>query len=233
MRLTQLSPFSLNFPSPECALREPNGLLALGGDLSPSRLMLAYQSGIFPWYSPGDPILWWSPDPRAVLYPQRFHQSRSFQRFLRHNPYRVTLNQDFDRVIALCAANREEGTWITPEISMAYRQLHQQGVAHSIEVWRGPTLVGGIYGVALGALFCGESMFSLADNASKTGLWALCHHLIRQGGQLIDCQVINPHTASLGAEEMSRRDYLAALAGLQTKRLAPDAWQAQTLNLAL
>jgi len=174
MRLVQLSRQSIAFPSPEGALREPNGLLALGGDLSPSRLLMAYQHGIFPWFSPGDPILWWSPDPRAVLWPGQFHLSRSMKRFHQRSPYRVTLNHAFGQVIEGCANNRDEGTWITSSIVKAYHQLHELGHAHSIEVWQGETLVGGMYGVAQGALFCGESMFSRAENASKTALLIFC-----------------------------------------------------------
>ncbi|MBN0855537.1 leucyl/phenylalanyl-tRNA--protein transferase, partial [Pseudomonas aeruginosa] len=168
MRLVQLSRHSIAFPSPEGALREPNGLLALGGDLSPARLLMAYQRGIFPWFSPGDPILWWSPDPRAVLWPEQFHLSRSMKRFHQRSPYRVTLNHAFGEVIEGCASDRDEGTWITSSIVRAYHQLHELGHAHSIEVWQENTLVGGMYGVAQGALFCGESMFSRAENASKT-----------------------------------------------------------------
>ncbi len=231
MRLAQLSHYSLSFPPAESALREPNGLLALGGDLNPSRLIIAYQNGIFPWYSPGDPILWWSPDPRAVLYPESFHQSRSLRRFLRQSPFTVTIDRAFDRVIEHCAEGRDEGTWITPDILLAYQQLHQQGIAHSIEVWEQDILVGGIYGVAMGALFCGESMFSLRENASKTGLWAFCRHFSRCGGQLIDCQVINPHTASLGAEEISRRAYLDALETLQHQTTSSELWLTQTLDV--
>jgi leucyl/phenylalanyl-tRNA--protein transferase len=229
MRLIQLSRYSLDFPSPEVALREPNGLLALGGDLSPARLLLAYQRGIFPWYSPGDPILWWSPDPRAVLDPARFHISRSFKRFLRHMPYRITLNHAFADVVAGCASERAEGTWIVPEVSAAFYKLHQLGHAHSVEVWLHDELVGGLYGVAQGALFCGESMFSRRENASKTALKTFCDYFTRQGGKLIDCQVLNPHTASLGAAEIPRRWYLQQLLVMQHQPLAPDCWQPQTL----
>ncbi|HBD81356.1 MAG TPA: leucyl/phenylalanyl-tRNA--protein transferase, partial [Leclercia adecarboxylata] len=179
MRLVQLSRHSLAFPSPEGALREPNGLLALGGDLSPSRLLMAYQRGIFPWFSPGDPILWWSPDPRAILWPERFHLSRSMKRFHAHSPYRVTLNHAFGQVIEGCASDRAEGTWVTPEVIHAYHRLHELGYAHSIEVWQGDDLVGGMYGVAQGTLFCGESMFSRAVNASKTALLVFCDRFTR------------------------------------------------------
>lgn len=229
MRLIQLSRDSIAFPSPEGALREPNGLLALGGDLSPARLLMAYQRGIFPWFSPGDPILWWSPDPRAVLYPQQFHLSRSMKRFHNRTPYRVTLNHAFERVIIGCAEDREEGTWITQDIVEAYQRLHELGYAHSIEVWEGEELVGGMYGVIQGTLFCGESMFSRRENASKTALLVFCRHFIRHGGRLIDCQVLNTHTASLGAVEIPRRDYLRHLADLRAEPLISRCWVPQTL----
>lgn len=191
MRLVQLSRHSIAFPSPEGALREPNGLLALGGDLSPARLLMAYQRGIFPWFSPGDPILWWSPDPRAVLWPESLHISRSMKRFHKRSPYRVTMNYAFGQVIEGCASDREEGTWITRGVVEAYHRLHELGHAHSIEVWREDELVGGMYGVAQGTLFCGESMFSRMENASKTALLVFCEEFIGHGGKLIDCQVLN------------------------------------------
>lgn len=229
MRLVQLSRHSIAFPSPEGALREPNGLLALGGDLSPARLLMAYQRGIFPWFSPGDPILWWSPDPRAVLWPGALHISRSMKRFHKSSPYRVTVNHAFGQVIAGCASDREEGTWITESIVTAYHRLHELGHAHSIEVWRGEELVGGMYGVAQGALFCGESMFSRAENASKTALLVFCQAFSLAGGQLIDCQVLNDHTASLGATDIPRRLYLEHLASLRTKPLPSHFWVPKTL----
>ncbi|RPH28984.1 leucyl/phenylalanyl-tRNA--protein transferase [Buttiauxella warmboldiae] len=230
MRLIQLSRDSIAFPSPEAALREPNGLLALGGDLSPARLLMAYQRGIFPWFSPGDPILWWSPDPRAVLLPEQFHLSRSMKRFHRRSPYRVTLNHAFERVISACADDREEGTWITPDIIDAYMRLHELGHAHSVEVWEGEEPIGGMYGVAQGALFCGESMFSRRENASKTALLVFCQHFINYGGRLIDCQVLNAHTASLGAVEIPRREYLAQLAIFRPLQLPAYCWVPQILS---
>lgn len=229
MRLVQLSRHSIAFPSPEGALREPNGLLALGGDLSPARLLMAYQRGIFPWFSPGDPILWWSPDPRAVLFPDRFHLSRSMKRFHRQSPYRVTLNYAFDRVIEGCAEDRSDGTWITPEVIIAWQRLHELGHAHSIEVWQEKELVGGMYGVAQGALFCGESMFSRRENGSKTALLVFCEYFMQQGGRLIDCQVLNAHTASLGATEISRRSYLNWLDELRLQPLPGACWVPKTL----
>ncbi|EJF29369.1 leucyl/phenylalanyl-tRNA--protein transferase [Enterobacter sp. Ap-916] len=230
MRLVQLSRDSIAFPSPEGALREPNGLLALGGDLTPARLLMAYQRGIFPWFSPGDPILWWSPDPRAILYPAQFHLSRSMKRFHRTSPYTVTLNHAFERVLYGCASDRNEGTWITADIVEAYLRLHELGHAHSVEVWEGKELVGGMYGVAQGALFCGESMFSRRVNASKTALLVFCQHFIRHGGKLIDCQVLNEHTASLGVIEIPRREYLQALAELRLQHLGSHCWVPQMLS---
>lgn len=224
MRLVQLSRNTLAFPSPEGALREPNGLLALGGDLSPARLLMAYQQGIFPWFSPGDPILWWSPDPRAVLWPEKFHLSRSMKRFHKSSPYRITLNHAFERVIHGCAEDRDEGTWITDSILQAYYRLHELGHAHSVEVWRGDELVGGMYGVVQGALFCGESMFSRAENASKSALLVFCQAFEQSGGRLLDCQVLNNHTASLGAVEIPRKAYLEQLAELRAMSLPPRFW---------
>jgi len=229
MRLIQLSRESLNFPPLEMALREPNGLLAMGGDLSPARLLSAYHRGIFPWFSPGDPILWWSPDPRAVMLPGSFHLSRSMKRFHQKSPYRVTLNQRFAEVIEGCAADRHEGTWITAEVIQAWHKLHALGHAHSIEVWRDETLVGGMYGLALGQIFCGESMFSRSENASKTALLVFSDWFHRQGGRLIDCQVLNPHTASLGATEISRTRYLQDVNRFSQQPLAADCWQTQRL----
>ena len=229
MRLVQLSRHTIAFPSPEVALREPNGLLALGGDLSPARLLMAYQRGIFPWFSPGDPILWWSPDPRAVLWPGEFHVSRSMRRFHKSSPYRVTLNHAFGQVIDGCAEDRHEGTWITQDIVLAYHRLHELGHAHSVEVWCDDTLVGGMYGVAQGALFCGESMFSRRENASKTALLVFSEFFFRAGGRLIDCQVLNPHTASLGAVEIPRRDYLEHLGLLRQQSLHSHFWLPQEL----
>lgn len=229
MHLIQLARDSLLFPPPEMAMREPNGLLAMGGDLSPARLLSAYHQGIFPWFSSGDPILWWSPDPRAVLFPEKFHLSRSMKRFHQRSPYRVTLNECFQEVIEGCASDREEGTWITNEVKRAWLQLYDAGHAQSVEVWLDKTLVGGIYGLALGQIFCGESMFSRSENASKTALLVFSDYFRRQGGKLIDCQVLNPHTASLGAEEIARAEYLNQLKLLAPGTLNPHCWHRQTL----
>ncbi|EQA4234929.1 leucyl/phenylalanyl-tRNA--protein transferase [Serratia marcescens] len=230
MRIVKLSPQSLAFPSPESALRDPNGLLAIGGDLTAPRLLAAYERGIFPWYSPGEAILWWSPDPRAVLFPTEFHLNRSLKRFLRHDPFRITLNHNFAAVIAACAHRPDEGTWIGPEVQRAYQHLHRLGYAHSMEVWQDNQLVGGMYGVAQGALFCGESMFSRVTNASKCALMAFCRHFAAYGGELIDCQVLNAHTARLGAREIPRRQFLQQLSTLQRRPLAPACWEPQVIS---
>jgi len=229
MQLIQLSPDSLDFPPPEMALREPNGLLAMGGDLSPARLLKAYHCGIFPWYSPGDPILWWSPDPRAVLLPASFHLSRSMKRFHQKSPYRVTLNQHFADVVEGCATDRQEGTWITSEVKQAWHKLHALGYAHSVEVWLDNELVGGMYGLAMGQIFCGESMFSRCENASKTALLVFSQWFQQQGGKLIDCQILNPHTASLGAEEIPRVIYFHYLKRFADEALLPSCWQQSLL----
>lgn len=205
-------------------------MLAIGGDLTAPRLLAAYERGIFPWYSPGEAILWWSPDPRAVLFPAEFHLNRSLKRFLRHDPFRITLNHDFAAVIAACAHRPDEGTWIGPEVQRAYQHLHRLGYAHSVEVWQDDQLVGGMYGVAQGALFCGESMFSRVTNASKCALMAFCRHFAAYGGELIDCQVLNAHTARLGAREIPRRQFLQQLSTLQRRPLAPAGWEPQVIS---
>ncbi|MBJ7220507.1 MULTISPECIES: leucyl/phenylalanyl-tRNA--protein transferase [unclassified Brenneria] len=229
MRLYQLSCDSLHFPDPINALDEPNGLLAIGGDLSVARLTAAYRQGIFPWYSPGEPILWWSPDPRAVLFPGAFHISRSMKKFLRKHDFQVTLNHAFNDVIAACANEHDGGTWISQEITLAYAQLHQSGQAHSVEVWQNGSLVGGLYGVSQGGLFCGESMFSRTDNASKYALLTFQQHFIGHGGYLIDCQVLNAHTASLGVGEIPRDRFLQFLFQLRDKPVSDGCWRPQTL----
>ncbi|ACY58122.1 leucyl/phenylalanyl-tRNA--protein transferase [Yersinia pestis] len=177
-------------------------------------------------------ILWWSPDPRAVLFPEDLHISRSMRRFIRHCPYRFTLNHAFADVISACATERDEGTWIGRDVQQAYCQLHALGHAHSLEVWLENELVGGLYGVAVGAVFCGESMFSRADNASKSALMVFCHHFTQHGGELIDCQVLNAHTASLGAVEIPRNFFLQQLSQLQFSPLPAECWLPQSLNFS-
>lgn len=201
------------FPPPSQARKDPNGLLAAGGDLSPERLLLAYRSGIFPWFDAGQPILWWSPDPRAVLFPERLHVSRSLAKTRRRATLRCTKDQAFSEVIQACAAPRkgEPGTWITPAMQAAYQNLHRRGIAHSVETWNGDELVGGVYGLAIGRIFFGESMFSRQSDASKLALVYLCEFLREQGYVLMDCQVANRHTLSLGVENIPRADYLTII----------------------
>jgi leucyl/phenylalanyl-tRNA---protein transferase len=186
------------------------GLVARGGNLSPERLLKAYRRGIFPWYSDGDPILWWSPDPRAIFELDGFHVPRRLQRTLRSGRFEVTVNRDFSGVIRGCA-DREEGTWITPEMIAAYEQLHRLGHCHSVEVWHGDMLAGGLYGVAIGGFFAGESMFTRVRDASKVALAHLVDRLRRRGFQLFDIQFVTEHTVTLGAVEIPRKQYLTRL----------------------
>lgn len=201
------------FPPVTRALDEPAGLLAAGGDLSPERLIAAYQRGIFPWYSEGEPVLWWSPDPREVLFPAEMHISRSLQRVLRRAVFTVTENRDFAAVIHGCATARgpRTGTWLTAEMRAAYQALHALGVAASIEVWSGRKLVGGLYGVRSGRAFSGESMFSLQDNASKVALAWLAQHCPGRGIELIDCQMPSAHLRSLGSRPLPRAEFVSYL----------------------
>lgn len=217
------------FPPVSEALDEPNGLLAWGGGLEPERLLSAYRHGIFPWYGSGQPILWWSPDPRCVIRPAELHVSRRLARRLRQRPFRDTADTAFAEVVRACAAPRrdEPETWITPDMAQAYRRLHELGWAHSVEIWRGEALVGGIYGISLGGAFFGESMFSAETDASKFALVALCRQLVHWGHTLLDCQVTNPHLLRLGAVEMARPAFIGALGEallLDTRR---GAWSAR------
>jgi len=201
------------FPPVEGALDEPAGLLAAGGDLSPERLIGAYRRGIFPWYSAGEPVLWWSPDPREVLFPHEFHTSRSLRRVLRLAHFSVTENRDFSAVMAGCATARgpRTGTWLTAQMREAYQQLHVLGVAASIEVWAGQELVGGLYGVRSGRVFSGESMFSRRDNASKVALEWVARHCAGRGIELIDCQMPSAHLRSLGSRPLARAEFVRYL----------------------
>lgn len=201
------------FPPAHQAMRDPNGLLAIGGDLSVARLIRAYSAGIFPWYNPDEPILWWSPDPRAVLVPESLKVSRSLSRSIRREDYAVTLDLAFARVLLECsgARARGRGTWLGPEMREAYEELHACGYAHSVEVWRAGELVGGLYGVSLGRVYFGESMFSRADDASKIGLYWLCQQLQAWEFPLIDCQVGSAHLKSLGAQDVSRERFINLL----------------------
>lgn len=214
------------FPPVESALGEPNGLLAAGGDLSPGRLMAGYARGIFPWFGEGDPVLWWSPDPRMVLRPRDLHVSRSLRRTLRSARYRVSCDADFPGVLAGCAAPRggTAGTWITVEMATAYTLLWRLGHAHSVEVWSGDALAGGIYGVALGRMFYAESMFSRGRDASKVALVHLVRQLERWGFEIVDCQLFTPHLASLGAGEMPRAMFVRAVERLVREPPVPSPW---------
>jgi leucyl/phenylalanyl-tRNA--protein transferase len=210
------------FPPTRLAETEPNGLLAVGGDLSATRLLQAYRRGIFPWYSAGQPILWWSPAPRMVLRPAEFRVSRSLRRSIRRRGYRVSIDQAFASVIRACAEDRpgSPGTWLVPDMLAAYCALHAEGHAHSIEVWLEGALVGGLYGVAIGQMFFGESMFSRMNDASKVALALLSEVALAHPFRLIDCQVYTPHLASLGAREIPRDEFERILAEA-TKSSAP------------
>jgi leucyl/phenylalanyl-tRNA--protein transferase len=206
---------ALVFPHPDLALAEPNGLLCAGGDLSVARLRLAYRHGIFPWYNEGEPILWWSPDPRCVIFPGQLHVSRSLQKLLRKSIFNFSVDLAFADVIEACRQPRRSqpsgqphGTWITDDMKDAYIALHQSGYAHSIECWQDETLVGGIYGVVLGKCFFGESMFSIASNASKAVLVELDQLLQQNHFVLLDCQVSSSHVMSMGAVEIPRQQFL-------------------------
>ncbi|MDE2250856.1 MAG: leucyl/phenylalanyl-tRNA--protein transferase [Gammaproteobacteria bacterium] len=203
-----------SFPPVERALRDPQGLLAAGGDLSVERLVAAYRRGIFPWYSPGQPVLWWSPDPREVLLPHEFHVSRSLARALRVRGFEYRVDGDFEAVIDACAAPRaaSPGTWITTDMRAAYVELHRRGFAHSCEIRRAGKLVGGVYGVRLGRVFFGESMFSLERDASKAALAGLVRQCLADGTELIDCQLPSEHLRSLGSRALPREKFLARLA---------------------
>ena len=214
------------FPPVETALRDPNGLLAAGGELSTGRLLEAYASGIFPWFGDDDPVLWWSPDPRMVLWLRDFHVSRSLRRTIRSARYAVSLDAAFSRVMAECAEPRdgEGGTWLTTEMRDAYNQLAALGHAHSVEVWAGSELAGGVYGVALGRMFYGESMFSRRRDASKVALVYLVRQLERWGFELIDCQMSTAHLASLGAHEIPRVEFLRHVVRLAGLPAASSPW---------
>jgi len=217
------------FPPLEQALCEPNGLLCAGGDLTPQRLVMAYLSGIFPWYSPGEPILWWSPDPRMVLFPSEFKLSRSLRKTLRNKNYRVCLDTRFKAVIEACARTSRKdqtGTWITPEIQAAYVKLHELGYAHSVETWVDDRLVGGLYGIAIGKMFYGESMFAHATDASKIAFAHLVRFLADNGFGLIDCQMNTAHLASLGAREIPRAEFAGHLRRLTSIPPLCGRWQA-------
>jgi leucyl/phenylalanyl-tRNA--protein transferase len=217
---------NLTFPPPHLAITE--GLLAIGGDLSVERLVQAYQQGIFPWYAEDDPILWWSPNPRLVLYPVELHVSRSLNRLIRRRRFTITLDRAFGTVIEACAGNRgpdHPGTWIVPEMITAYGRLHAAGLAHSVEVWEDASLVGGLYGVSLGGVFFGESMFTRVSNASKVALVGLVRMLQRAGFELVDCQVTTAHLMRFGAREIPRSRFLKELQQALQKPTLRGRWQ--------
>ncbi|MFY9328917.1 MAG: leucyl/phenylalanyl-tRNA--protein transferase [Georgfuchsia sp.] len=217
----------ITFPPLDAALNDPPGLLAAGGDLSPQRLIAAYRRGIFPWYAPGNPILWWSPDPRMVLHPDELKISRSLARTLRNVDYEVRLDSACGEVIHACATvprQGQPGTWITDEMQKAYLHLHELGYAHSVETWIDGKLAGGLYGVALGRAFFGESMFSCVCNASKIALAHLCAYLHQRDFGIIDCQMETAHLTSLGARPISRGDFVAELSLLVDSSAPPGLW---------
>ena len=215
-----------DFPPLEHALDQPNGLLAAGGDLSAGRLLAAYRRGIFPWFGEGEPILWWSPDPRMVLYPAELRVSRSLRKALRRDDYEIKVDTAFDAVMQACAEPRPQqaGTWIVPAMISAYAELHARGFAHSVETWRAGNLVGGLYGVAIGKAFFGESMFSRATDASKLALVHLARQLERWQFGIIDCQMRTAHLASLGAREIARERFSRHLQQLVNYREEPGYW---------
>jgi leucyl/phenylalanyl-tRNA--protein transferase len=215
------------FPPATEALTEPNGLLAAGGDLTPERLLAAYSRGIFPWYEEGQPILWWCPDPRAVLWPADLRISRSLRRSIDKRGFVFRVNAQFAGVVAACAEPRRYGggTWITRDMAAAYTRLNELGWAHSFETWREGRLVGGMYGVAIGRAFFGESMFARATDASKVALAHAVDFLLEEGIELIDCQVASAHTASLGAVEIPRADFLERIAELCRTPVSPRHWR--------
>jgi leucyl/phenylalanyl-tRNA---protein transferase len=215
------------FPPVAEALTEPNGLLAAGGDLRPERLLAAYRQGIFPWYQEGQPILWWSPDPRAVLLPGNLKVARSLGRSLRNRRFEFRVDTEFDRVVAACAEPRHYGggTWITADMAEAYGRLHRMGWAHSFETWQDGRLVGGLYGVAIGRVFFGESMFTRVTDASKVALVHAVNLLRARKTEIIDCQVASAHTRSLGAVDMPRAEFLALIGELSADSEHPQSWR--------
>ena len=236
MSLYQLNDNNLAFPPIELALTEPNGLLAVGGDLQPQRLINAYSQGIFPWFSENDPLLWWSPDPRAIIKLDDLRINRTLRKVLKKSPYTITLNTAFEQVIALCADApfRDDDTWILPDMQSAYVNLHQLGFAHSIEVWQKntmdkPELVGGLYGVAINGYFSGESMFYTSPNASKFALVALTKLLRSIDIDFIDCQLLNHFLVDMGATEISRENFVACKQTAINKEVAADFWQPREL----
>lgn len=221
------------FPDPALAFDVPDGLLAAGADLSEERLLYAYRHGIFPWYDEGQPILWWSPDPRCVLRPEELYISRRLRRYMRNSQFQISFNRDFPAVVAACAEDRidQQGTWITKEMIAAYSALHINGWAHSVEIWSADQLVGGLYGIAIGKAFFGESMFSKASNASKIAMAVLCYELRRLQFDILDCQVESPHLMSLGASLLQRARFLQLLKHSCASRGKETGWPRERRNL--
>ncbi|MDJ0906707.1 MAG: leucyl/phenylalanyl-tRNA--protein transferase [Woeseiaceae bacterium] len=235
-RITWLSPADPpeSFPAVATALTEPDGLLAAGGDLAPERLLAAYARGIFPWFEEGQPILWWSPDPRCVLWPDKLHLSRRLKQQLRNSTAELRINTAFDEVIRACAGKRrsQQGTWITDEMASAYQRMHREGWAHSVEIWDDGALAGGLYGLCIGRVFFGESMFSAQPNTSKMALLGLTRHMRSTGLELLDCQVPSPHLFTLGAEFMPRAEFSAFLDTACDPPDPHDAWPAEPVPVS-
>ncbi len=231
--LPELSADKTFFPDVNSALPDPDGLLAIGGDLSEERIITAYRKGIFPWFSEGEPILWWSPSTRAVIKPAFCHISKSMRKLLKKRTFTVTINHAFTQVIQHCASPRaaQADTWITDTMIDAYSQLHRQGVAHSLEVWQEDKLVGGLYGICVGSLFCGESMFSTVSNSSKVAFIALNQHLSRFQGTLIDCQMPTAHLASLGVKAVPRQRFMDYLQSAKDAKLKTGCWDKQQVSV--
>ncbi|WP_114325848.1 leucyl/phenylalanyl-tRNA--protein transferase [Candidatus Colwellia aromaticivorans] len=236
--LYQLDVKDLAFPPVELAFTEPNGLLAVGGDLQPQRLINAYSQGIFPWFSENDPLMWWSPNPRAIIKLDNLHINRTLRKALKKSSYKITLNTVFEQVIALCADApfRDDGTWILPEMQTSYANLHHLGFAHSIEVWQTnsidePKLVGGLYGVAINGFFSGESMFYTSSNASKFALVALAELLRTIDVDFIDCQLLNSFLEDMGATEISRENFVAFKQTAINKEVPANFWQPRELPI--
>jgi len=231
-QIYQLGPTKYGFPDPQLALDDPDGLLAFGGDLTAERLKLAYKSGIFPWFSEDEPIMWWSPTTRAVIVLSDFHVSKSLKKYQKKNQFNISVNTQFESVIEGCQQQRidQEGTWITYDMKQAYLSLHTLGIAHSIEVSFGNTLVGGLYGIMQNGVFCGESMFHTMPNTSKLASWALVNWLKKHNAHFIDCQLTNPYLTSLGATEITRSDFLAKLKLANAFNMPSDMWKPQQLD---
>jgi leucyl/phenylalanyl-tRNA--protein transferase len=229
--LPELSLKNNLFPNVSEALDDPDGLLAIGGDLKPERIISAYRHGIFPWFSVDQPILWWSPSERATISPSQCHISKSMKRLINKKLFTVTINQAFFQVIKACAQPREAQveTWITDSIQQAYINLHRKNFAHSVEVWNGKQLVGGLYGVCIGSYFCGESMFSKENNASKLAFIALCQHFKKYNGQRIDCQMLTKHLQSLGVHEQSREEFIEDLSKFKDVSIDKACWVKQQI----